>query len=257
MKTRVITFILFSIAFTTFSVSLAQTTDEFNKIEKESKDAAIELYPDSGVKGTSLYNAISAEVLRLEKENPTYFNDPRWPLRLAIAASNKLSKEKISNQSPQSPVQAEATPQTSQGLVQPTYVSAKLDIDKPDIIESPECCSDWRVEQGEVYVVFGEDNKTMNLWTNDPALRYRNLILKCGPVRVSVPKESLSFIPPSHSDYQKADMIYKKELKEILATIEQDEAQQQQDSKEDRDAAYKAALIREMQKPKTVIIQNQ
>jgi hypothetical protein len=75
---------------------------------QKSTERAVALYPDSGVAGTALSQAIDAECARLHQANPAFFNDADWPLMLTSKLAANLGIQPVAQ--PQGGQQPKAIP---------------------------------------------------------------------------------------------------------------------------------------------------
>ena len=55
-----------------------------------SANQAVGLYPDAGVEGKELFEAIDAERIERERTDPEFFRNPRWPITLAVEVATDL-----------------------------------------------------------------------------------------------------------------------------------------------------------------------
>lgn len=51
---------------------------------------AIALYPDAGAQTSALWKALDAEMVRISKTNPAFFDDPAYPLMLAAKVASAM-----------------------------------------------------------------------------------------------------------------------------------------------------------------------
>ena len=65
----------------------------------------------------------------------------------------------------------------------------------------------WRVALGEVYIVEGYDPDSASKDADGKTV-YSRYILCMGSVRVVVPVDAISLVPPGNADYDKASKIY-------------------------------------------------
>jgi hypothetical protein len=101
MKTIWLTILFFPIV-----LIAGELPADYKKQLSENEQKAIALYPDAGVENSKLWKAISDEIDRLDKTNPTFFDDPTYPVMLAakvastlgIAPSSPAAKKDISEQ---------------------------------------------------------------------------------------------------------------------------------------------------------------
>jgi hypothetical protein len=83
----------------------------------ESAARSAQAYPDAAKEGTPLHAAIKADVERLEKVNPSFFNDPEWVETLTYKNAGKLGLAKAA-----APAATTATP---------AKVTAKVAVKQP------------------------------------------------------------------------------------------------------------------------------
>lgn len=74
---------------------------ELQTLVNASMEVAIAAYPDIAKEGTPLYEAGQREIARLQKVNPTAFNDPEWPETVAAKVALKLGIAKVAPSEPE------------------------------------------------------------------------------------------------------------------------------------------------------------
>lgn len=57
---------------------------------EESKSQVFRIYPDSRDKESPLFQAMAVEMKRLKKENPSAFDDSKWPMKVAAICAAEL-----------------------------------------------------------------------------------------------------------------------------------------------------------------------
>lgn len=67
---------------------------------KESKSQVFRIYPESRDKESPLFQAMAVEMNRLKKENPSAFDDSKWPMKVAAVCAAELG---IAPNSPDKP----------------------------------------------------------------------------------------------------------------------------------------------------------
>jgi hypothetical protein len=83
--------VFLGIFFCSLSVLSAQDSAEaFGQAVKESLRRSRELYPDSARPGTALSQAILFRIDWLSRNNPNFFSDPDWPVKIAAAEAERI-----------------------------------------------------------------------------------------------------------------------------------------------------------------------
>jgi hypothetical protein len=74
--------------------SEAATNIERNRTVEEAEQTAMRLYPGLGVLDSPLNKLFRKNYERLRAVEPTYFNDPRWPIELALKCATELDLQR-------------------------------------------------------------------------------------------------------------------------------------------------------------------
>ena len=59
-------------------------------VETEAIHRAAELFPDAQLAGSELHEVMKAKAASLRKEDPAYFDNPRWPILLTVETAATL-----------------------------------------------------------------------------------------------------------------------------------------------------------------------
>lgn len=69
-------------------------------LEQASIEAATKLFPDAAKDGSELNTALTLEIARLDKVNPSFFKDPEWPEALTAKLAARFGIAPISTKTP-------------------------------------------------------------------------------------------------------------------------------------------------------------
>lgn len=75
-----------------------------------SMQEAGKLFPDAVAEGTPLHTALAAEIAKIERNNPSVFNDPEWPEGVTARLAARLGIAPATAKAPVKPVVAAAKP---------------------------------------------------------------------------------------------------------------------------------------------------
>lgn len=114
-----------------------------NQVQESGVRAATS-YPDAGKPGSSLHAAITKDVDRLNKVNPSFFKDPEWPellaakhaMKLGIAPANAKQQEKEPVK-PQKAISRTVAPEPSNGKAAAVQLTGMTEQQFKEWVESP------------------------------------------------------------------------------------------------------------------------